>query len=415
MRYLLSLAFLILTVPIAACAQDIAMVSNGDEMARKRKKPRPPLCSVVPVVNVTPDSVSILQSGASRTLQAHAQENCVPVAGTTWSWVVRNAAVATISDPTKSSVTVTPVATGVTYIVATGSGDTDSAKVTVVPTTGVTCLPGTVTVTGTRVNQAYITDVDGAKYDATTAIFQRSTSSGATIRLSGDDNCWHGGQVTGLYDPATTSWELYHNVSDWGGLGARSIVEDFRSTNMGDCIGYGPEGDNFTIRRVRCIDMHDDCIESDWMKAGVVRDALFEGCYVFLATRPRSSIASSVTGAANTIVMDSVIVWHKETRTGYGYNGWSVGPLFKFSRDTPSRSPKVRLSNVVFRVDRQANFQGVNLNEQGLVTCVVNCTVVWGQPGPYPHTLPPGWVLTRDLSVYTNAVNAFKARHPHLN
>ncbi len=285
------------------------------------------------------------------------------------------------------------------------------------PVLSATCAdrgPYTTRVTGTRLNQAFVTDVDGARYDATGALFQRSTSSGVTIRLSGDDNCWHGGRVQGLYDPATTTWELYHNVSDWGGLGARSVVEDFSSVNMGDCIGYGPEADDFTIRRVHCQDMHDDCIESDWMKAGKVRDALFEGCYVFLATRPRSSIASTVSGAANTIAMDSVIVWHKETRTGYNFNGPSVGPLFKFDRNSPSRSPKVTLKNVIIRVDRQANFQGVNLNEQGLITCLGNCTVVWGQPGPYPHPLPPGWTLTRDRGVYDRAVASWKARHPNL-
>jgi hypothetical protein len=293
------------------------------------------------------------------------------------------------------------------------------------PASGVaTCFdrgPATITLaSGLRApnQELYIHKDDipsNARIDARGAVWQRSTLSGRTIAVgSGSDICWHGGEVRGLYDPQTTSWDAYHNISDWAGEGPRTVVEDFKATNMGDCIAYGPNADDFTIRRVHCLDMHDDCVETDWMKGGRISDALFEGCYVFLATRPRSSIPESDNGRDNTIVIDNVVVWHKEIPNGYGGASPSVGPLFKFDRSSPSRSPKVVISNAVIRVDRQANFQGVNLNEQGLVTCAGNCTVVWGQAGPYPYALPPGWTLTRDRGVYDRAVADWKARHPGL-
>jgi hypothetical protein len=277
------------------------------------------------------------------------------------------------------------------------------------------CLDGrtaTITLTGLQSTRYSHRDdlPQNALVDATTASWT-SSSSGSPIRAgNGSDICWHGGSAVNTYSD-NTSWSTFHDTYAFQGYGRDQIVEDFAARNFGDGIKWMDAlTDNWTVRRVHLQHMHDDCVETDWLKGGRIEDVLFEGCYVFLAARPRSG--STVDGSRNTIAVDRAVVWMEPMPTVYSGPAPSTGAVFKIDNSSSSRSPRLVLRNIVLRVDVKPGVGNACLNPAGLVVESVNNTVVWLGQGDYPCLpLPAGWTLTRDKAVWDAAVNDWNARH----
>jgi hypothetical protein len=250
--------------------------------------------------------------------------------------------------------------------------------------------------------------------DARTARWTAPAGARAPVRMGAGSNiCWHGGQVLGTGNPSSTSWSTYHDTYAFSLNGPGFIIENVYAENVGDGVKWFEIADNWTVRRVHLKDMHDDCVETDWMKGGRIQDVLFEGCYVFLATRPRSSASGS--GASNIVTVDGAVVWMKPTQTVYDGPAPSTGGVLKVDNASNSRSPRMVLKNIVLRVDVKPGVGNACLNPYNLVKQSVNNTVVWLGSGNYPCLpLPAGWTLTRDKGVYDRAVAAWKARNPGL-
>ncbi|HEY7480992.1 MAG TPA: Ig-like domain-containing protein [Gemmatimonadales bacterium] len=284
------------------------------------------------------------------------------------------------------------------------------------PPVGASCnLTGATVLAGTRSSQFRVDGVPaGRVYDARSFAVRYSAAGGA-VRVAGGANiCWHGGRVLGTMDSVTTSWATYHDAYGFHLTGNTLIIEDVYAENVGDGIKWIEEStNNFTIRRVHLKDMKDDCVETDWLRGGSISDVLFEGCYVFLGIRPRSSV--SLNGSGNTITVDGAVVWHKHIRNGYNGEPDNAGQIFKVDGGTPSTSPRLRLRNIVLRVDPHPNTSGggspYSLNPGGIVVESANNTLVWTGAGAYPEAVPSGWTLTRDKGVYDRAVAAWKARN----
>ncbi|MGH7526125.1 MAG: hypothetical protein ACREMX_05430, partial [Gemmatimonadales bacterium] len=243
-----------------------------------------------------------------------------------------------------------------------------------------------------------------ARIDASGASWTTG-SSGAPVRIGGGSNiCWHGGAATLTY-PQSTSWSAYHDTYSFVGYGSNMTVEDWRGHNFGDGIKWEKDAtDNWTVRRVHLSDMHDDCVETDWLKGGRIEDVLFEGCYVFLGIRARSSAPAN--GGSNTIVVDNAVVWMKPILNTYDNDPKnSTSAIFKIG--SPSATPRLRLRNIVLRVDVPPGAGGEGracLNPGNIVVESVNNVVVWTGSGNYPCLpLPAGWTLTRDVNVYHDA------------
>ncbi|MGH7528140.1 MAG: metallophosphoesterase family protein [Gemmatimonadales bacterium] len=287
------------------------------------------------------------------------------------------------------------------------------------PPVGTSCLergPATITLTGNRTS-SYDRRSDlaaGTIVDANAASWTMSGTGAGARAGDADAICWHGGTITNTLSQ-DNSWATFHDAYAFMGYGSNMVVEDLRAHNFGDGIKWVEEtSGNWTVRRVHLSDMHDDCVETDWVKGGRIEDVLFEGCFVFLATRPRSSLSGSVDGSQETIAVDRAVVWMKPIKNTYNMDPPnSTGAVFKVDNSSDSDSPRMRLRNIVLRVDVEPGSGNACLNPYNLVVESVNNTVVWTGSGDYPCLpLPQGWTLTRDLAVWNAAVADWKARHP---
>jgi hypothetical protein len=188
--------------------------------------------------------------------------------------------------------------------------------------------------------------------------------------------------------------------------------------NVGDGIKWGGGANNWTARGVHLKDIHDDCVETDYMRSGTLEDALFEGCFVFFADRPNPNVEPRYDNPDGLVTIRRVIAWMKPTATvPPGYKANTTGKIWKTDEEGhPPRSPRKHIMGSVLRVGRgtaNSTSEGAAcLDRRGLVTAEDD-TVVWEGPGSYPCLpLPPGWTLTTDMGVWDRAVKGWKDRHP---
>jgi hypothetical protein len=389
---------------------------TADTAAVTLAPPPPPPPPTLAAIGVTPGAVA-LEPGASQQFAAVdtlSDGSTQPFAGT-WS--------ATGGSVTSGGLYQAGASAGSYEVIATEGGTADTAAVTLAPPppppppASANCFdggPATVTLSGAQGTYDQRSLASGTIIDAASATWSTS-SSGAPVRVGGGSGiCWHGGRITGLFSDEM-SWSAFHDTYAFVGYAANQVVEDLRAHKFGDGVKWLESAtDNWTVRRVHLSDMHDDCVETDWAKGGRIEDVLFEGCYVFLATRPRKSVSVSA-DSSRVITVDRAVVWMKPTLTTYDGVPNSTGAVFKVDNATNSVSPRMRLRNIVLRVDVDPSVGDPCLNPYNLVIESVDNVVVWTGSGDYPCLpLPQGWTLTRDQGVWDQAVADWKARHPEV-
>jgi hypothetical protein len=189
----------------------------------------------------------------------------------------------------------------------------------------------------------------------------------------------------------------------------QSIVEDVAISNYGDGIRFQDYATDWTVRRVRITDAHDDCLENDRQHAGLIDDSFFEGCFVLISTRPGSGW--TVDGSANTVMISNSLLWQKGMPT-CGFADQvppCTGPTWKWDNRSGKPGPKLALKNVVVRIDQHPSNGVVNMPPQ--TTCE-NTVIVWLGTGAYPAPVPGGCTVTTDVGVWDRAVSDWEARHP---
>ncbi len=94
------------------------------------------------------------------------------------------------------------------------------------------------------------------------------------------------------------------------------------------------------------------------------------------------------------------------------YKGTAAGHggFFKWD-DSALLSPKLNISNTIFRADQDTNHQDLNLPSGYDVTCSNN-TMVWLGEGPFPGSLPSCFTVTTDRSVWDAAARSWDLAHP---
>ena len=105
--------------------------------------------------------------------------------------------------------------------------------------------------------------------------------------------------------------------------------------------------------------IHDDCLQDDYLNAGVIESSLFDGCYVGISTRPSSNNSSS-DGRTNTLTMRNSLLRLQPMPTVYKGPAPGHGGFFKWDDDA-HRSPKLALFGNVFRVDQLPNHGSLGL------------------------------------------------------
>jgi hypothetical protein len=216
--------------------------------------------------------------------------------------------------------------------------------------------------------------------------------------------CWAGGTIQGLWS-AGTSWSAYHSTAGMVLASPGFTLEDVQVRNYGDAIRVLDYTDNWTMRGIHVQGAHDDCVENDRLYGGLIDDALFEGCYVFLSERPGSGVEIPVDGRSKTVTIQNTLVYLQPMPTVYRGTAPGTGPLFKWS----ALGSKLVINNTIFRIDQKPNHGELNL-PPGLGSCSNN-TIVWLGGGAYPAPLPSCFRVVTDKSVWERAVADWKARH----
>ncbi len=225
---------------------------------------------------------------------------------------------------------------------------------------------------------------------------------------AGKGACWSGGTVQGKWGSSTT-WDVYHSTFGLYAYGANTLVEGFRVDNYGDAVRFNGT-DNWTLRASWFTNIHDDCIENDMLKSGVIEDVLMDGCYVGISVRPGSSQLASVDGSGKTVtIRNSLLRLKAFPLTATTPN--TSGGFIKAENREPAKNVSLVYENNIFRADALPGTGSLCLNQHNMVTRSSGNIIVWLGSGSYPCTLPPGWTLTRDVGVWDAAVAAWKGRH----
>ena len=120
------------------------------------------------------------------------------------------------------------------------------------------------------------------------------------------------------------------------------------------------------------------------MLTGTVTNSYLDGCYVGFSAR-RSS-GATFDGSLNTWTISNSLVRLQAMPTVYSGSAAGHGGFFKWDDASPV-SPKLNISNTIFRADQTTNHQDLDLPDGYDVTCSNN-TMVWLGAGAYPGTLP---------------------------
>jgi len=244
--------------------------------------------------------------------------------------------------------------------------------------------------------------------DANAATWAPSTTVPYPVYFDANSNsCWEGGRITGTF-PVGTTWSKYHDTAGIGVIGPGVIVDHPRVFNVGDGIRIRDDADNFRVEDAYLSYIHDDCVENDDLFNGTITNSFLDGCYVAFSTRRADT--SSADGHLNTETISNSLVRLQAMPTVYSGTAAGHGGFFKWDTNLPT-SPKLVITNSVFRADQNTNHQNLNLPAGYSVTCSGN-TMVWLGAGPFPGNLPNCFTVTTDRTVWDNAARQWDQAHP---
>lgn len=261
-------------------------------------------------------------------------------------------------------------------------------------------------------------------YNATTATWNGLDSYGRTIKWTVVINgsgpaCWYGGRYQGIWDDTSpdVTWEdPYHHSGAMTIRVGNFLVEGYRADNQGDGIRMEGGGANFHIRGVYMSNIHDDCVENDYLHSGVTEDSLFDGCYSGFSgddyTGKRSGTNNIWTIRNNLIRMKPYPTVHRVSYfTDRGCSLPNHMHVFKgwWKVDV---GPRVAFKNNIIKFDiRPCDTIPLFPKGVNLVECSNNIIVYTG-PGNFNQAVPPCVTVTKDVTVWNNAVNQWKQTHP---
>lgn len=302
-------------------------------------------------------------------------------------------------------------------MVTDSGGHADTSTVIVLDTTtvGGTCLdqPGprqTLVGLQARLNQrtglADSTTIDGRQ-----AMWVAAGDKPVYVG-EGHTICFSGGVIQGDY-PDDTTWQRMHDTYAFTAQGPGMIIEGIRVHNYGDGVSFDAEAHDWVVRSAHFSFIRDDCIQNDFLHAGLIDDVLFDGCYVGYSARTWGNLPEHVDRSGNVVTIQSSLIRLQPMPTVYDGPVPSHAAFFKLDPD--GTSPRFALHNNIFRADT-ASALGNNSPHMTMVPPpekIASCSnniVVWLGPGDFPAPLPGCFTVTRDLGVWEAAVAAWLAR-----
>lgn len=239
-------------------------------------------------------------------------------------------------------------------------------------------------------------------------------------------SCWYGGKYTGVWDDRSPSvtWENpYHHAGAMTIRMSNFLVEGLRAHNQGDGVRMESGGSNFHIRGVYMSDIHDDCVENDFLHSGITEDSLFNGCYSGFSAASNASKSYDRDGSNNTWHIKNNLVYMKPFPTVHSKEFFlnrgcpipNHGILFKGWNSTYDPAPKVVFKDNIIRYDIRPcveSYKGIIPSQLDFSECRNNIIVYLG-PGEFPGKAPaPCFKVTKDINVWNNAVKKWKQTHP---
>ena len=261
---------------------------------------------------------------------------------------------------------------------------------------------------------------EGAVVDARSAVWQHVHDYPVVVE-GGPDTCFMGGKVYGEYLYSAT-WKRMHDTTGFTfRTSGKTTVENVRVHNYGDGISFSRGGsrESFHITGVWMTHIRDDCVQNDYMYAGVVEDSLLDGCYTAFSAQPHEGAEVS-DGSSNVWTIERSLIRLEPMEKVYNDQGLipGHGAFFKWGSD--GISPKLALHDNLFRVDQPSNSNsGLGVPDGKLVSCSNN-VVVWLGEGDFPNPLPetfegqPCFTITTDRTVWDSAVQQWKLYHPEM-
>ena len=242
-------------------------------------------------------------------------------------------------------------------------------------------------------------------------------ASGYPFTLGGDSSPAAGVVTVGgelSSDLPDRSWDYLYHQNRQAGDGIRVVATDQTATfdltlrNVWD--GYNPrveegtEQDNtvrFLLSGCYFDRVHDDAVENDDLMSGTVSDCLLDGIFVGFSEEP--SEGNDYTNHASVLTLRDVIArfspWIYDNTLG-------TGKVFKWSEAGGSVDAK----DCIFYFEANTN-QSISAQVFPPGT-YEDVTIVLGPDfeGTWPVALPPGVIVTRDTSVFTDARDAWLER-----
>lgn len=318
------------------------------------------------------------------------------------------------TQPLPSSTTSTSTSTTSTSTSTTTTSTTNPPPPTTnaVPSATSTCLSDTplTTVQGVQSSRYTPTLTGHLAVDARTAGWPAVDNWPVSIDGSGS-LCWNGGAIAGNWS-TSTPWDTFHHTGAFNFANPNSVIENVSVYNYGDAINVRSGATNWTVRGAHTSFIHDDCLQNDYLGAGVIDDSLFDGCYVGISTRPSASNTTS-DGRTNTLTMQHSLLWLQPMPTVYKGPAPGTGGFFKW--DDTGRSPKLSLHDNVLRADQLPNHGSLGLPAGYSVSCSNN-TIVWLGSGAFPEAASwlskcPDTKIVTSRSTWDTAVAAWHAAH----
>jgi hypothetical protein len=181
--------------------------------------------------------------------------------------------------------------------------------------------------------------------------------------------------------PMQSDWEFtYCNSASIRFANApNAIVDNVRVTRSWDSIRFSSGSGNWTIKDSFVSESHDDCIENDEGRTGLVKDTLFDGCYMGLSMAPGNVQSGGV------VTLDGVLMKMK----AYLTEGAVVDASpFKFDET----SNKIIVKNTIIAYDN-ANLKSTQRTQRAwnkMQSCSNNL-ILWlpDQAMPSDYPTPP--------------------------
>lgn len=235
--------------------------------------------------------------------------------------------------------------------------------------------------------------------------------------------CVLGGRVVGK-QPRELPWRFMKKSYDGDALRIESagpmIVDGLYSENVEDHFSPRGGGD-WTIRHSRAVYLRDDFVENDGLLSGEIEDCLVDDAHVFISNRPGKRAAESAVAkkknhpphvkVRDTLVRISPLPYDGDMKLAdqaHIVDGLSGGKLFKWS----VAGGTVDVRNCIFRLDM---ISPNGPSSMGFPPgTYVDVTLIWLGDGDYPAPLPPGVTVSRDVTIWETAREAWLQKHPNL-